>query len=210
MSSDVVRPSALVVDWGGVLTNDLFSVTESWTSQEDFDPQHFADVLGEWFGDEARVNPVHALERGELEVPDFEREIAAELTRQTGREIASEGLLTRLFNHFEHAHDMTALVRRARQHGITSWGEFYPDHIFDGMFDVVVISGRVGMRKPESDIFWYTCRELAVPPTSCVFVDDLAHNVRAAALLGFTAVQHISYDQTAEELSALFGLDLRD
>ena len=57
---------------------------------------------------------------------------------------------------------MTGLVRRAKSAGIrtallsNSWGNTYPDHLFDGMFDVVVISGEVGMRKPEERIFRYT------------------------------------------------------
>ena len=76
------------------------------------------------------------------------------------------------------------------------------------MFDVTVISGEVGMRKPEERIFTHTLELLDLPPTECVFVDDLPHNIRAGAELGLTGVLHTSFAQSQIELSALFGVDL--
>jgi putative hydrolase of the HAD superfamily len=152
---------------------------------------------------------------GTMEVPDFERELAAALSDVTGNQVAAEGLLGRLFTHFRHAPDMVGLVRRAREAGIktallsNSWGNEYPKDMFAGVFDELVISGEVGMRKPDADIFWYTAKRVATPPTRCVFVDDLAQNVRAAARLGFLALHHRDYATTADQLSALFGIDLR-
>lgn len=212
------RPTALLVDWGGVLTTDLSSAMSAWSTSEDLEAAHFAEVMREWFGSEgateARVNPVHALERGELEVPHFEVELASALSAVAGKPVVAEGLLTRLFEHFRHAEDMAGLVRRAREAGITtallsnSWGDFYPMHLFDGMFDELVISGQVGMRKPDPRIFMYTAKLVRTPPRKCVFVDDLKHNVTAAARLGFLAVHHTNYRTTSEQLSALFGRDL--
>jgi epoxide hydrolase-like predicted phosphatase len=213
------RPTALLVDWGGVLTTDLSTAMSAWTRDEDFEASHFADVMRIWFGadaaTEATMNPVHSLERGEIEVPDFEERLAAELTLVTGRPVHSAGLLRRLFDHFRHAPDMAALVRRAREAGIrtallsNSWGNDYPMELFAGMFDELVISGEVGMRKPDPEIFLHTSRLVGSPPRQCVFVDDLAHNVAAASRLGFIAVHHTRYSATADELSALFGIDLR-
>lgn len=207
-------PRALVVDWGGVLTNSLDSVMETWTMSEGFLPEDFAAVMSRWFGAQPSFNPVSVLERGEIEVPDFERQLAEELTARTGQQIASSGLLARLFYHFEHAADMTALVRRAKARGITtallsnSWGDHYPDHLFDGMFDQVIISGQVGMRKPDPEIFLYTLRKLEIPARQSVFVDDLIHNVTAASSLGMIGVHHRDYQSTAAELSILFDMEL--
>ncbi|MDQ1306874.1 MAG: putative hydrolase of the superfamily [Actinomycetota bacterium] len=211
-------PLALIVDWGGVLTNDLASVMTSWTSGEDFEAKHFAEVMTAWFGRdaglEAAVNPILALERGELAIPDFELVLAEALTEVSSTPVPPAGLLDRLFGHFQHAHDMTGLVHRARDSGLktallsNSWGDHYPDHLFDGMFDAVVISGRVGMRKPEPEIFHYTCSLLGLAPRQCVFVDDLKHNIEAADRLGFSTVHHLSYGVTASELSEIFGRDL--
>jgi putative hydrolase of the HAD superfamily len=78
------------------------------------------------------------------------------------------------------------------------------------MFDAIVISGEVGMRKPEPEIFEHVLDRLGVRAEETVFVDDLDHNVRAAADLGIVAVHHTSYDATAAELGDLFGVHLRD
>lgn len=190
----------------------------AWADAEDVDLAQFASVMREWLGQEGQieswVNPVHALERGEMEVPDFEHHLAAGLSKKVGKQIAPDGLLKRLFAHFSHAHDMTGLVRRAKSAGIrtallsNSWGNTYPDHLFDGMFDVVVISGEVGMRKPEPRIFEHTLELIGLAPHEVVFVDDLRHNIEAAVEVGMVGVLHTSYAETLTELEALFDRDL--
>lgn len=219
--SGVVRERSikgLIVDWGGVLTGNLRDAVHRWAIADDVDIAAYGDIMGNWLGDEgaleARLNPVHALERGEMEVPHFEQRLAEELSRRGGRPIEAQGLLQRMFDHFEHAHDMTGLVRRAHDRGLVtgllsnSWGDHYPEHLWDGMFDAVVISGQVGMRKPEERIFRYTFDLMGLAPEDCVFVDDLAHNIRAGAQLGMPGVLHVSYEQTLGELEALIGVDL--
>ena len=217
-SSASTTPTALIVDWGGVLTGSLSQVMEAWTTAEGITTEHFATVMRRWFGREGEleslVNPVHTLERGELEVADFEQHLAEELTIVAGRPIAAPGLLGRLFSYFEHAPAMNALVVRAKQLGIrtallsNSWGNNYPEHLFDGMFDAIVISGEVGLRKPEPEIYHHTLSQLQMSAHECVFVDDLQVNVEAAVKLGLIGVHHQDYSTTAAELSALFGHDL--
>ncbi|MFO1541345.1 MAG: HAD-IA family hydrolase [Chloroflexota bacterium] len=210
--------AGLIVDWGGVLTGELRPAVERWAQRHGVEIAAYADVMRRWLGPEgeleARLNPIHALERGEMEVPDFERMLARELTARTGVEHDPTDLLARMFEEFEHAHDMNALVRRARGLGIrtallsNSWGDYYPRDLWDGMFDVVVISGEVGMRKPEPGIFALTLDRLGLPAQRCVFVDDLGHNIEAAAALGLAGVHHTGYDATVRELEALLGVDL--
>jgi HAD superfamily hydrolase (TIGR01509 family) len=193
-------------------------VVESWAERDGIDLDVYAASMRDWFGDpignEAVLNPIHALERGELALPDFEVMLAQEMTRRSGRIHQSEGLLTRMFEHFEHAHDMNALVRRAHERGIrtallsNSWGNNYPRDGWDDMFDVVVISGEVGMRKPEPLIYLHTLDLLGLPAADCVFVDDLAHNVSAAVEVGMVGVRHVSYESTLAELQILFDADL--
>lgn len=215
---DPGAPRGLVVDWGGVLTAPIRTAVESWADRDGIDLTHYGDIIRAWLGPEAEIeaamNPIHALERGEVEVPHFEERLAAELSRRSGRTVESAGLLERMFAHFEHAHDMNALVRRARGHGIrtallsNSWGDYYPRHLWDGMFDEVVISHEVGMRKPEPRIFELTLQRLRLEPGEVAFVDDLPVNIAAGAELGIIGVLHQSYDQTRLELEALFGVDL--
>jgi len=211
-------PRGLVVDWGGVLTSDIRGSVGRWADRHGVDLKAYGRVMSQWLSPdgelEAMVNPIHALERGEIEVPQFEEILATELTRHTGSHHDAHKLLKSMFEEFEHAHDMNALVRRARQHGIrtallsNSWGDFYPRDLWEGMFDVVVISGEVGMRKPEPGIFALTLDQLDLPAHECVFIDDLAHNVEAAAGLGFIGVRHDNYDDTLRELEAIFDMDL--
>ena len=75
-------------------------------------------------------------------------------------------------------------------------------------FDAVVVSGEVGMRKPEPRIYVLTAERLGVPVERCVFVDDLPANVRGAAAAGMTGVLHQSRDQTVTELGALLEMPL--
>lgn len=210
--SDLV---GLVVDWGGVLTSDLGVALAAWAAADGIEYTAYRDVmrslLGPPGGAEATYNPIHALERGEIEVPDFERRLAAELTARSGRPVPADGLLARMFERFEHAPDMAGLVRRAHALGLrtallsNSWGNEYLRDGWAEMFDVVVISGEVGMRKPDPDIFEHTLSLLDLSAPQCVFVDDLDRNVRAAAALGFVGVRHTSYANTAAELDVLFG-----
>ncbi len=208
----------LIVDFYGVLTDGIDTAMRAWSDLDEIDYGHFQDAMSEWFGDfggfEARFNPVHALERGELEVPDFEAQLARRLSRRDGSPLPAEGLVERMFSRFAHAADMTGLVRRAKTSGIrtallsNSWGDQYLRDGWEDMFDVVVISGEVGMRKPEAAIFEYTLSELSLPSSACVFVDDHHANITAAAAVGLVGVWHQGYEQTAAELEALFGRPL--
>jgi epoxide hydrolase-like predicted phosphatase len=211
---------ALVVDWGGVLTEPLGDAVRAWAEIDGVDFEHYLTVMREWLGTEqgelAADNPVAALERGEIEVPHFEAQLAARLTEVSAQPVAADGLLQRMFDQFEHAPAMAALVLRAKRAGLTtgllsnSWGNEYPREGWDKMFDAVVISGEVGMRKPEAEIYTHVLDLLGVRPGETVFVDDLQPNVDAAEALGLVGVHHTSYDETAATLERLFGIPLRE
>jgi epoxide hydrolase-like predicted phosphatase len=211
------QPQALVVDWYGVMTQDLDTAIGAWAHADGISYSTWRAAMRDWFGDagyvDASINPVHALERGELEVPDFELQLAQRLA-STGADVEAAGLLERMFEHFVHAPDMSGLIRRARLAGLAtallsnSWGDSYLRDGWDEMFDVVVISGEVGMRKPESRIFRLVVDRLGRPPEQCVFVDDHEVNVRAAVEVGLVGVHHRDYESTAAELEALFEVPL--
>ena len=181
-------PRALVVDWGGVLTGEMRTAVQSWAEADGVPLDSYVATIRDWMGEpygvEARLNPIHALERGEITVPDFEQRLAEALTLRTGREFDADGLLS------------------------NSWGNDYPRDGWDEMFDVVVISGEVGMRKPEAGIFEHTLELMGLPAAQTVFVDDLRHNVDAAVALGMVGVLHRTYEQTLLELEAIFGIRL--
>lgn len=208
----------LILDWGGVLTSGMRESFVAWAEEDGIDLEPFIATMRRWLSDydstETILNPIHALERGQMEVPDFEAHVAAELSERSGKPVPADGLLERIVSHFQHAPEMNALVRRAREQGIAtallsnSWGNRYPRHLWEGMFDAVVISGEVGMRKPDPDIYLHALSLLDLPASQCVFVDDIDVNVRGAAAVGMVGVHHVSYATTARELETLFGLPL--
>jgi epoxide hydrolase-like predicted phosphatase len=211
---------ALVVDWGGVLTEPLRDALEAWAVLDGVPVDDYVEVMKDWLGVErgelARDNPVAALERGEIEVPHFEDQLGARLADRVGRPVAARGMLARMFAQFTAAPAMAGLVLRARRAGLrtgllsNSWGNEYPREGWDEMFDAIVISGEVGMRKPEPEIFAHVLELLGVEAGETAFVDDLDVNVEAARALGLVGVVHTSYDETAAELQRLFGVPLGD
>ena len=217
MPDDKPVPRGLLVDWGGVLTSGLNDALGRWAELDGIDFEAYYQAMVGWLDAspaEAELNPIHALERGEIAVPDFEHKLAALLVRRDGTKVPAEGLLERMFAHFEHQPQMSALIRRARGHGIktallsNSWGNSYPRETWEGMFDDIVISGEVGLRKPEPEIFLLAAERIGLSAAECVFVDDLELNVDGARALGMTAVHHTSYEQTLAQLESVFGVDL--
>ncbi len=206
---------ALVVDWGGVLTLSVGDALAAWGRSEGLEPQLLREAFGRLLGpSEAGADTIHLLERGEADPAEVEAALAVHLEEVTGEPVRRDGMLGRMFAHFTHATDMTGLVRRAHDAGIAtallsnSWGDHYPAELWDGTFDVVVLSGEVGMRKPDPTIFHHTTELLGLPAQACVFVDDLPHNVAAAVEVGMVGVLHENYEATAQRLSELFARDL--
>jgi epoxide hydrolase-like predicted phosphatase len=206
----------LVLDWGGVLTGGIDAAFASWAQADGVIADHLGLVLREAFtsDDADEPNPVHALERGEIDAAQFEQRLAVELARH-GSPVPAEGLLARMFAGISPSDSMLGLVARVKQAGLrtavlsNSWGNEYPMQGWDELFDAVVISGEVGMRKPEPRIFEHLLALIDLPATDCVFVDDLPHNVTAAVELGFVGVVHRTYEETALELEAILGMKLR-
>jgi epoxide hydrolase-like predicted phosphatase len=209
----------LIVDYGGVLTNSLEHTMAAWAEADDLVIDDFSTAMKGWlgtsYGNEAKVNPIHALERGEIEIPHFEEQLAKRLRTKSGVPVQAEGLLARMFAGFEHQPVMFQVLRKAKAAGIktallsNSWGMDYPREGWDELFDAVVISGEVRMRKPEPEIFIHTCGLLHLQPQQCVFVDDLRPNIKGAVGVGMVGVHHTDPEQTLTELEELFGVGLR-
>lgn len=207
---------ALVVDYGGVLTNPTGEMFAEWAAANGVAWSDFQDVMREWLVGDPVDSPVHRLETGELTVGDFEQILADRLPTADGPPLVGAGLLHRLMSNFRYESQMTAAVREAHRRGYrtallsNSWGLDYPRAGWEEMFDVVVISGEVGLRKPDPRIYQLVLDRLGLTAQQCVFVDDLRPNIRAAAELGMVAVHHTDTEATLDELTILLGTDLRD
>lgn len=193
-----------------------------WLRTEEVDPDRFAELMRRWFDDGAAPNPVHDLETGRMNAADFERRLAAELLDDArsdavgrARVERTTGLLTRMFAGMRVEPSMVGVVRAARAAGLrtgllsNSWGLDYARDGWTELFDAVVISGEVGLRKPDPAIYALAADRLALPPGQIVFVDDLAPNVRGAVAAGMVGVRHADVETTVGELEILFGLTLR-
>lgn len=75
-------------------------------------------------------------------------------------------------------------------------------------FDAVIESSKTGIRKPDPRIYLMMCERLSVNPGTCVYLDDLGINCKAAAQLGMSAIKVISEEQTLTALEAATGLAL--
>ena len=104
---------------------------------------------------------------------------------------------------------MEQLVRQARAAGVrtallsNAGGCGRPE--WPDLFDVVVLSGLVGVRKPDREAYELVAQRLGVPPARCVFVDDVRSNVLGAVAAGMTGVHHSSAATTADELAVLLS-----
>ena len=201
----------LIVDWGGVLTMPIHTAIASWLKVTGVDRDHYGAVVNRWVAPpDGEVSPVHRLERGEIAVEEFEQLLSAALA-QEGSPVEAQGLIGQMFADLAIYEDsMTSLVTRAHAAGVrtallsNSWGNEYDRSDWHEMFDTVVISGEVGMRKPERQIFELALDRIGLPASQCVFVDDVPHNIDAALEAGLVGIVHRSFEETAGELEALF------
>ena len=207
MGSENGRYRGLLVDWGGVLTSNVFDTFRSFCELEGLEPDTVARRFRE---DRGCRDLLIALETGKIEEEDFEPQFG----RLLG--VPPDGLIERLFADAQPDEEMLAAVRRARQGGIrtglisNSWGtRRYDRKLLDELFDGVVISGEIGIRKPTPRMYELGAERVGLEPSACVFVDDLPFNLEPAAELGMATVHHTSSERTIEELERLLGVTLR-
>lgn len=214
------RPAirGVIVDWGGVMTNSIPDTMRAWIAADRIDADSYLAVMRTWvvaaYTDSSQPNPIHALERGECTDEEFEQLLAAELRDVDGQPVPAAGLLRRMFAGGVIEPEMVGLIRSLRRAGLrtallsNSWGDTgfaYPRDLLGDLFDVVVISAEVGMRKPEEQIFRHTASLLGLELAECAFIDDVEANITAAAALGLAALHHQEVAQTLAGLAGLLG-----
>jgi epoxide hydrolase-like predicted phosphatase len=198
----------LLVDFGGVLTTNVFESFRDFCEREGLDP----DTVKRLFREDPRaLGELRKLEKGEVSEEEF-----AERFGPIVGVSETEGLVDRLFAGMEPDEAMIGAVKKARSGGVrtglisNSWGHGrYDRSTFPELFDGVVISGEVGLHKPEPQIFELGAEKVGLAPGDCVFVDDLRENCAGAEAVGMTAVLHRGADSTLPELERLLGVELR-
>jgi putative hydrolase of the HAD superfamily len=197
----------LLVDFGGVLTSNVFDSFRAFCREEGIDPESVRRLFRE---DPEALRLVRRLEVGEIEEDEFSERFGTLLGIDD-----RAGLVDRVFGGIEPDEVMVAAVKRARGAGIrtgllsNSMGTGrYDRAAFPELFDGVVISGEVGLHKPQPEIFRLGCERIGLPPEECVFVDDLRENCDGAEAVGMTAILHRGADTTIPELEHLLGVEL--
>jgi putative hydrolase of the HAD superfamily len=198
--------TALLIDWGGVLTSNLFASFHAYCLSAGIPPEK---LMNRFRTDPAARELLIALETGDLEEDAFELQFAAQL------EVEPEGLIDGLFAGVHPDTAMVDAVRRARASGVrtalvsNSWGVHrYPHELFDELFDGVVISAEEGIRKPARRMYELGVERAGVHAADCVYVDDLPFNLTPAQEMGMATIHHTSAEKTIPELEALLGVVL--
>jgi putative hydrolase of the HAD superfamily len=200
--------SALLIDWGGVLTTNLFASFHDFCVKAEIDPKL---LMGRFRTDPEARKLLVALETGKLDEGEFERRFAPLL------EVEPDGLIDGMFAGVQPDTAMVHAVRMAHDAGVrtalvsNSWGVHrYPHDLFDELFDGVVISAEEGIRKPAKKMYELGAERAGAKLEDCVYVDDLPFNLTPAEELGMATIHHTSAQTTIPELEALLGVRLRE
>jgi putative hydrolase of the HAD superfamily len=197
----------LLVDFGGVLTTNVFDSFRAFCRDEGLD----TEAVRRLFRDEPEaLRLVRAIETGSLSEDEFGERFGGLLGVER-----RAGLVERMFGHIRPEPTMVEAVRRARSQRIrtglvsNSMGVGrYDRSTFPELFDGVVISGEEGMHKPQPGIFRLGAERIGLRPEQCVFVDDLRENCEGAEAVGMTAILHRGADSTLPRLEELLGVRL--
>jgi epoxide hydrolase-like predicted phosphatase len=198
---------AAIFDFGGVLTTPVWDSFAAFCRDQGLDEATVRDLFRR---DPEALADLRELEMGRMREEEFERRFAERLGLPDG-----DGLIESLFRGMRPADEMLEAVRVARAAGIrtgllsNSWSTSHYDRdLLRELFDDAVISGEVGMHKPQQQIYRLAAERLGVEPADCAFVDDLRDNCAGAEAVGMTAVLHRDATETIERLSGLLGVPL--
>jgi putative hydrolase of the HAD superfamily len=204
---------ALISDFGGVLTTPLSAGFVAYREEAGISLEELGRAIqraAEAYGE----HPLFALERGEITEEEFARRIGGEL----GDHFDLNRLRELYFERIEPNRPMIEYVATLRGRGLRAalltnnvreweplWRAKLPE--IDELFEVVVDSAFVGMRKPEPGIYELTLERLGdgLRAGECLFVDDLEVNCDAARALGMTAVRYEHAEQAIAELESALG-----
>ncbi len=203
---------AIISDFGGVLTAPLLEAFATIQESTGVSLEELAAAMMR-IAAEAKANPLFDLETGRLSEADFLARLGAELSEQLGRDVELHGFGEAYFAELQPNQAMIEYMRGLRERGyrmailtnnVREWEPLWrPKLPVDEIFELVVDSGFVGMRKPDAEIYELTLQRLELPAQDCLFVDDTEVNCDAARALGLTAVHFRSNEQAIAEIEAV-------
>jgi putative hydrolase of the HAD superfamily len=211
MSRVADRIEAVISDFGGVLTSPLANSFAA--LQEELGiPRHSLREALARIAEREGAHPLFELECGRVSEPDFLARLAEQLSVDLGRDVHMHEFTERYWARLYPNAPMIAFLAEVRRTGYRTalltnnvrewehrWRRMFP---VDELFEVVVDSAFVGMRKPDPRIYTLTLERLGVEPSQAVFIDDMEVNCVAAREVGMVAVQFHDAEQAIAEVRA--------
>jgi putative hydrolase of the HAD superfamily len=206
---------AVVSDFGGVLTAPLLQGFARIQGDTGVPAEAFGAALARATAAAGGRNPLFELEVGAIDEDRFLATLERELEAGLGHPVALHGFGERymaaldanraLFDHYRTLHER-GLRFALLTNNVREWEPLWRSKLpVDEIFETVVDSAFVGLRKPDPAIYAIVLERLALPATACAFVDDVAVNVEAARALGFAAVHFRETGQAIAELDELLN-----
>ena len=207
---------AVIFDFGGVLTTSPFEAFARFETERGLP----LDIIRRTNAANHLENAWAKFERAEIDADTFDELFAAE-SRAVGAEIRGRDVLPLLKG--ELRPDMVEALRRihtamktgcitnnlpANAMGSAGGRSLYVAEVMQ-LFNHVIESAKIGLRKPDPRIYRMMAEALQVRPEACVYLDDLGVNLKPARALGMTTIKVVSADQAIAELEAATGLRLR-
>ena len=202
---------AVLWDYGGVIAVGPFEQFNRYEAEHDLP----ADLIRTVNARNPHDNAWAKLERDEIDHEEFDR-LFAEESAELGHRVPGAEVLKMLTH--EVRPEMVALLERVKAAGYKVACLTNNTASKDGserrreydtvlaLFDAVVESSKVGVRKPEPRFYEMACEMLGVQPDECVFLDDLGVNLKPAAAMGMTTIKVLSAEQAIADLSATLAL----
>jgi epoxide hydrolase-like predicted phosphatase len=203
---------AVISDFGGVLTTPLIEAFIAFQEESGVDFQSLGQAMGR-IVERGGEHPLFELECGRITEAEFNAILEAEIEEEVSLASFRDSYFANL-----HTNDrMVEFMRELRGRGlrmalltnnVREWEPLWRSMIpaIDDIFEVIVDSGFVGMRKPDPRIYELTLERLGdVRAEECVFVDDIDVNCEAARALGMRPVHFVDAEQAIAEVEAALG-----
>jgi putative hydrolase of the HAD superfamily len=208
---------AVIWDFGGVLTTSPFEAFARFERERGFP----VDIIRRTNAANHLDNAWAKFERAEIDIEAFDKLFAEESLALGGAEVRGKEVLPLLSGDLRP--EMVETLKRvgascktgcitnnlpANAIGSASGRSLYVAEVM-ALFDHIIESAKIGLRKPDPRIYQMMIEALGVDPRACVYLDDLGVNLKPAREMGMTTIKVVSAEQAIAELEAATGLALR-
>jgi putative hydrolase of the HAD superfamily len=207
---------AVIFDFGGVFTSSPFEAFNRYERERGF-PDNLIRKIN---STNHLENAWARFERAELDLEGFDAAFAAE-AKAFGFDLPGRDVIPLLAGDVRP--EMVEALRRIKTRfktgcitnnvpSMQAIGADRPDTLYRReiveMFDELIESSKLGIRKPDPRIYRLMCEKLEVAPEQCAYLDDLGGNLKPARAMGMITIKVNSAPQAIAELEAVTGMRL--